>query len=140
MTFFLWLSFYDLLCCSFARNIDHSYKIQESLYVHIWIHDTNCDSVKDCKHFFFINIYSFALLLDSHQLIIDCLFSVKTSNFEIWKKILAVFHSLFHGECHSSADIKRVSITFFDASNSWRFIYIYICIYIYIYNFGKRKL
>ena len=75
--------------------------------------------------FFFINIYSFALLLDSHQLIIDCLFSVKTSNFEIWKKILAVFHSLFHGECHSSADIKGCQLLFLMQATA---IYIYIYI------------
>ena len=85
-SFFLWLPFYVLLCCSLATAIDHSYKIQERteefLHVHIWIHNTNCDSVKDCKHFL-INIYSFTFLLDNHQLIINW-WSVKTWNFEYW--------------------------------------------------------
>ena len=47
---FFFDSLFTLYCAA-----DHSYKIQERteefLYVHIWIHNTNCDSVKDCKHF-----------------------------------------------------------------------------------------
>ena len=65
-------SFYLILCCSLATVIDHSYKTKERteefLYVHIWIQNTNCDLVKDYKHFC-IKIYSFVLLLGNYQLI-----------------------------------------------------------------------
>ena len=54
---FLWLPFYVILCCSLATAINHSYKIQD---VHIWIHNANSDSVKDCRHLL-INIYSFVI-------------------------------------------------------------------------------
>ena len=85
--FFFWTLFYVIFCCSLAKAIDHYYKIQERtkefLYIHIWIHNPNCDSVKDCKHFL-INIYGFVFLLDNHLLIIDWFLSVKIWNFEYW--------------------------------------------------------
>ena len=107
-------SFYVMLCCSLATAIDHSYKIhertEEFLYGHIWILNTNCDSVKDCKHFL-ININNFVFLLENHQLIIDWFLSDKTWNFEYWQKTLEVFNSLCHGVCHNFPRLKRVSIT-----------------------------